>query len=79
MFKIVAEEQVWLDRFNDYFGVKYKNGQLLEENEVDNVPLGKFTVKYAVSGFNKTIAQGKVIWIEKVEKEWLKMTQNEIH
>lgn len=68
MFKIVAEEQVWLDRFNDYFGVKYKNGQLLEDKEVDDVTLGKFNVKYAISGFNKTIAQGEAILIEKVEK-----------
>lgn len=69
MFKIVAEEQGWLDSFNDRYGTNYKQGDVVDENEiVGSVGSVDYKLSTEIDTFNHIVAQGEAIWLEKVEK-----------
>ena len=69
MFKIVAEEQGWLDSFNGRYGTDYKQGDVVEEDEVINIIENtEFYLSVKIDVFNHIVAQGEAIWLEKVGK-----------
>lgn len=70
MFKIVAEEQGWLDSFNGRYGTDYKQGDVVEEDEVIGVIENtELYLSTEIDVFNHVVAQGEAIWLEKVEKK----------
>lgn len=69
MFKIAVEEQGWLDAFNGRYGTDYKQGDVVEEDEVIGVIENtEFYLSTEIDVFNHVVAQGEAIWLEKVEK-----------
>lgn len=69
MYKIVAEEQGWLDSFNSRYGTDYKQGDVVDEDELVGVnENGELYLSNEIIVFNSVVAQGKAIWLEEVEK-----------
>lgn len=71
MLKIVAEEQGWLDVFNDRNGTEYKQGDFVgkDDDVISTVdPNVARSLEDTIYYFNHSIAQGEAIWLEKVEK-----------
>lgn len=69
MFKIVAEEQGWLNVFNGRYGTNYKQGDVVDEDEVvGSIGNVDYYLANEIGNFNHVVAQGEAIWLEKVEK-----------
>lgn len=71
MFKIVAEEQGWLDSFNARYGTDYKQGDVVGKyDDVISVidPEVATSLEDTIYYFNHTFAQGEAIWLEEVNE-----------
>lgn len=67
MFKIMADEQGWLDTFNRMYVVDYKQGDTVDEDEIIKIDqFGEYELGAEINNFNNTVARGEAIWLEKV-------------
>lgn len=68
MFKIAAENENWLKSFNKRHGTDFYVGELVSDEEILYVDeFGEHYLANAIEDFNNIIAQGKAIWLERVE------------
>ncbi|UIB81253.1 hypothetical protein [Flyfo myovirus Tbat2_7] len=68
MFKIAAENEKWLQSFNQKNDTDYYIGELVADEEILYVDeFGEHYLENAIEDFNNRIAQGKAIWLERAE------------
>ncbi|MBZ5968992.1 hypothetical protein [Leuconostoc gasicomitatum] len=69
-YKLVAEEQGWLDSFNNYWGTKYSNNEpVFKSQELNSYSIGAETLESAVDIFNQRVAQGPAIELVEVSDD----------
>lgn len=69
-YKLVALEQGWLDRFNEYLGTGYDNDEVFNEDEtVSTDNFGEYGIQETVENFNNRVAQGPAIELVEVSDD----------
>lgn len=68
-YKLVAQEQGWLDSFNNYWGTKYSNNELVfKSQELNEYSIGMETIESAVDSFNQRVAYCPAIELVEVNR-----------